>query len=288
MDDIWWFIIGFGNLIVDFEIMKNIYGIFQVLFFGVIIWFLGVLFLVMCDMKLQKFFFDMQMCDFVFVVFGYIKKDIVINVNLDILNVQGIIEWDILEIKIFEFFGGSNGLNICFMFQRKLYFVFLMVIMFLILFLILNIFVFLILVELGEKILYVIFIFLVYFIYLFVMGFFLFDDVEFIVYMMLYIEIMMFLSVFIMVLVIIQIWLVFYYGDDLLFCCLENSVMNEEDIDVISIDFNDKLICKENEFSKFKKRIWFNSMVMIDRILFVFFFLVFCIFNIFFFILMLR
>lgn len=287
-DDIWWPTIGLGNPISDFETMKNTYGIFQVSFSGVIAWSPGALFSVMCDMKLQKFPFDTQTCDFVFVILGYTNKDIVINANPDILNVQGTTEWDILETKILELPGGSNGLKIRFTLRRKPYFVLLTVTMPLTLLSILNIFVFLIPVESGEKTSYAISTFLAYSIYLSVMGSSLPDDAESIVYMTLYIEVMMSLSVLIMALVIIQIRLIFYHGDDPLPCCPENSVTNEEDTDVISIDLNDKSIRKENEPSKSKKRTWSNSMAMIDRILFAFFFLSLCTFNILFFTLMLR
>lgn len=287
-DDIWWPTIGLGNPISDFETMKNTYGIFQVSFSGVIAWSPGALFSVMCDMKLQKFPFDTQTCDFVFVILGYTNKDIVINANPDILNVQGTTEWDVLETKFLELPGGSNGLKIRFTLRRKPYFVLLTVTMPLTLLSILNIFVFLIPVESGEKTSYAISTFLAYSIYLSVMGSSLPDDAESIVYMTLYIEVMMSLSVLIMALVIIQIRLIFYHGDDPLPCCPENSVTNEEDTDVISIDLNDKSIRKENEPSKSKKRTWSNSMAMIDRILFAFFFLSLCTFNTLFFSLMLR
>lgn len=287
-DDIWWPTIGLANPIADFETMKNTYGIFQVSSSGVITWSPGALFSVMCEMKLQKFPFDTQTCDFIFVVLGYTKKDIVINANPDILCVQGTTEWDILETKFLELSGGSNGLNIRFTLRRKPYFVLLTLTMPLTLLSYLNIFVFLIPVESGEKTSYAISTFLAYSIYLSVMGSSLPDDAESIVYMTLYIEIMMFLSVLIMALVIIQIRLVFYHGDDRLPCCPENSVTNEEETDVISIDVNDKSIRKDDVSSKSKKRTWSSSMAMIDRILFAFFFLALCTFNILFFSLMLR
>lgn len=256
-NDIWWPTIALANPIGNFKTLQNHYGVFRVQSTGVINWSPGGLFSVTCDMVLEKYPFDTQICDVVFVVLGFSTDEVIFKVNPDILEVHGTTEWDVVNTQMFAISEGKAGLTIRFMLQRKSHFVVLTVISPLSLLSFLNLFVFLIPVESGEKTSFGMTTFLAYSIYLSSLGASLPDDATHSPYMTMYVEFLMILSVVIMAVIIVQTRCFYYHGKHLLTCCYGHT---KEDNPLFSV---------EN-----KERSSGKTAANSDRILFVCFFFI--------------
>ncbi|XP_062610607.1 acetylcholine receptor subunit beta-like [Saccostrea cucullata] len=265
-NDIWWPTISLGNPIGNFENLQNHYGIFHVSSSGEIKWSPGGLFTVACDLNLEKYPFDTQTCDFVFVVLGYSSDAVIINVNPNVQQVKGTTEWDVVSANMFGISGEKTGLTVSFTLQRKPFFVVLTVLLPLSLLSLLNLCVFLIPVESGEKTSFAITTFLAYSIYLSALGSSLSAKDN--IYLTMYIEILMITGVIIVLIVIVQTRLFFYYGDHRLPCCRIKTVHGEE------IDVKNTITRKVSLDNVKEFRTWASSMGILDQVLF---FLFFCI-----------
>ena len=285
-DDIWWPTIGLGNPIGDFETLRNPNGIFRISSTGLIKWTPGGLFSTMCDMDVQKYPFDTQTCNIIFVVLGYNPTDVIINANPNVLKMRDTKEWTVVSSHVFAYTLSYSGLTVTLKLQRKPSFLILTVVMPLTLLSFLNILVFLVPIESGEKTSYAITTFLAYSIYLSAMGTSLPDDAEKVVYLTLYIELLMFLSVLITLLVIIQIRLGIYHGDRLPPFCPINHVGGEGDDVITTAGEKDKSFGDETTKRKIPGGTWASRMIVIDRILFMIFLFVLGLLNVIFFTLM--
>jgi hypothetical protein len=269
-NDVWWPTLALANPIGDFETLRNHYGIFRVQSTGAISWIPGGLFSVTCNMKLQKYPFDTQTCDLVFVVLGYSPDDVIFRVNPNVLEVQGTTEWDVINTQISPISEERAGLTVRFTLQRKPYFVVLTVITPLSLLSCLNLFVFLIPVESGEKLSFGMTTFLAYSIYLSSLGDSLPDDATNSPCMTVYVEVLMFLSVVIMAVIIVQTRCFYYHGYHLLTCSYGRTE-NETKKD------NILLSAESSEQSRGK------TSAQTDRILFVCFFFILALISLYFF-----
>ncbi|XP_062616770.1 neuronal acetylcholine receptor subunit alpha-7-like [Saccostrea cucullata] len=266
-NDIWWPTIALGNPVGDFETFQNPYKIFRVSSSGDIEWYPAGLYSVVCELNLKKYPFDTQTCDFIFSILGYPYDDVIINAEPSVLEVRGTTEWKVEAGRVYGMPYGKTGLTASFTLQRKPYFVVLTVLLPLCLLSVMNLFVFLIPVESGEKISFAITTFLAYSIYLSAIGSSL--PAKDNVYMVVYIEILMVLSVIMMVLVIVQTRLFFYYGEHQIPCFVGNAV---SDKNIEGSHLGDSKNTLSVETSKpLKTRTWANSMVIIDKVLFIFF-----------------
>ncbi|XP_062610610.1 neuronal acetylcholine receptor subunit alpha-7-like [Saccostrea cucullata] len=263
-NDIWWPTIALGNPVGEFETFQNPFKIFRVSSSGDIEWYPAGLYSVTCELNLKKYPFDEQTCDFMFVAIGYSPDAVIINAELSNLQNRETTEWKVEAGRVSSMPYGKTGLTASFTLQRKPYFVVLTVLLPLSLLSVMNLFVILIPVESGEKISFAITTFLAYSIYLSAIGSSL--PAKDNVYMVVYIEILMVLSVIMMVSVIVQTRLFFYYGEHHLPCFIGNTISEK----ILITNKGDVKNMLSMETSKpLKRRTWANSVMIIDKVLFI-------------------